>query len=428
MGRLQISAITLCGVHVMLRLCLSMGATPVMPLAPGKIGTCEDTSNFCTYGHSQGYCKSTVSHVVSFMKTHCRKACGFCEDQASTNCLDSSLYCSYGKSIGECASKETYINSFMHQNCRKSCGFCKEQQVVCKDEHTQSTCAKYSSMGYCDNLQFRNYFLKYCKKTCNFCDITKTYSCGIAKAQDKSYINQIVGGETAAKGNWPWQVAILHKGSFKCGGTLINTHYVISAAHCFRSSTQAEEFTIVLGEHHRQVHEGTEQTVGVKKITVHPNYQPKVSDDIAIIELAQKAILTKYITPACLPDAGQEVDAGTKCFMSGWGRTSAGGAATQILQEAPLKIISLSDCQARSRKFVRKVTSSMICGGDDVNIFASGCHGDSGGPLVCKSSAGRLVLQGVVSWGSPVCDALDHYTVFTKVSMYKNWIDSAMHV
>ncbi len=69
----------------------------------------------------------------------------------------------------------------------------------------------------------------------------------------------------------------------------------------------------------------------------------------------------------------------------------------------------------------------MICADDKEKIFTSGCHGDSGGPFVCENEAGHMVLQGAVSWGSPVCDAMDHYTVFTKVSKYREWIDKAMN-
>ena len=126
----------------------------------------------------------------------------------------------------------------------------------------------------------------------------------------------VVGGKTAKKGFWPWQVAIWFKKGFKCGGTLVNRRFVVTAAHCIYSNN-VDDYSLVLGDHNRLVNEKTEQFVGVKKITVHPGYEAKVRNDIAIIELDQNAILTTYITPACLPTGSYGASPGTKCFITG---------------------------------------------------------------------------------------------------------------
>lgn len=112
-----------------------------------------------------------------------------------------------------------------------------------------------------------------------------------------------------------------------------------------------------------------------------------------------------------------------KTCVAGWGRMTIVGSATNILQDAPLVIEDISRCRARTA-FNRKFhSSSMICARNPENIFTSGCHGDSGGPLVCENAEGRMILQGVVSWGSSTCDALERATVFTKVASFKQWIE-----
>ena len=45
---------------------------------------------------------------------------------------------------------------------------------------------------------------------------------------------------------------------------------------------------------------------------------------------------------------------------------------------------------------------------------------------MCKTSAGRWVLQGDVSWGSPSCNVNQLYSVFGRVAKFRSWID--MHI
>lgn len=45
--------------------------------------------------------------------------------------------------------------------------------------------------------------------------------------------DRIVGGSDAELHEFPWQVAIILKRVFFCGGALINDEFVLSAAHCF---------------------------------------------------------------------------------------------------------------------------------------------------------------------------------------------------
>lgn len=63
----------------------------------------------------------------------------------------------------------------------------------------------------------------------------------------------------------------------------------------------------------------------------------------------------------------------------------------------------------------------MVCGGSGGNTIENNCSSDSGGPLVCPKSDGTWTLEGVVSFGDSKCRA-GKYTVYARVSQYRNWI------
>ena len=43
---------------------------------------------------------------------------------------------------------------------------------------------------------------------------------------------KIVGGTEAVANFWKWQIALQRSGSQICGGSLINSQWVVTAAHC----------------------------------------------------------------------------------------------------------------------------------------------------------------------------------------------------
>ena len=44
--------------------------------------------------------------------------------------------------------------------------------------------------------------------------------------------NRITGGSPAARGQFPWQVALVIDNAWFCGGSLISDQWVLTAAHC----------------------------------------------------------------------------------------------------------------------------------------------------------------------------------------------------
>jgi len=233
---------------------------------------------------------------------------------------------------------------------------------------------------------------------------------------------RVIGGKTAQRGAWPWQILMKFGGRAGCGGTLIDPQWVVTAAHCvYGREHYPFLFSVTVGEHDRATKEGSETEIRVHTIFRHPKYDPRhLNNDIALMKLAKPAKLGKYVKRACLPTKAMEV--GSNCFITGWGKMHHPGSMVRFLQQAILPVVSNEDCYEKNHKVIPiPITDAMVCAGDGGKTVKSGCHGDSGGPFVCEVD-GKWEVHGSVSHGSPKCKSSDTYTVFSRTFHFLDWI------
>ncbi|XP_057271920.1 trypsin I-P1-like [Pezoporus wallicus] len=222
--------------------------------------------------------------------------------------------------------------------------------------------------------------------------------------------DKIVGGYTCAANSVPFQVS-LNSGYHFCGGSLINSQWVVTAAHCYKYSMQVQ-----LGKHNLALKESTQQVIRASKIIRHSGFNSDTLDnDIMLIKLATPAQLNSAVQTVSLPTSC--VTAGTTCIISGWGNTrSSGSSYPDTLQCLKAPVLSSSAC---SNAYPGEITNNMIC----VGFLEGGkdsCQGDSGGPVVCNGQ-----LQGIVSWGLG-CAQKGYPGVYTKVCNYVSWIKATI--
>ena len=118
---------------------------------------------------------------------------------------------------------------------------------------------------------------------------------------------------------------------------------------------------------------------------------------------------------------------------AGWGKVKHPGGTFPRLQQAQFPLVSNHACYKQIDGiwvgFIR-INKQMVCAGDiRPGSGKIGCHGDSGGPLVCRDPNGKYSLQGVASFASGTCNFEEKkkkYTVFARVSEFREWIDEQM--
>ena len=232
---------------------------------------------------------------------------------------------------------------------------------------------------------------------------------------------QIVNGTISARGARPYQVAMTDTTGFQyCGGTLISSTWVLTAAHCVKG-TAASSIRIRAGVN--KLSDSTQgQTVGVSSVTVHPSYSSATNAaDIALLKLST-AVSNPYAAPAKLPSNAVEsvLDVkGKYAVVSGWGLTQGNNnsSASDDLREVSIPITpNPTSCGGSS------VPGNVICG--EAYQGKDSCNGDSGGPLAQTYNSTFYVL-GIVSYGPAACTG---YGVYTRVNGYLSWIQQVSGV
>ncbi|XP_057186475.1 chymotrypsinogen B-like [Triplophysa rosa] len=142
---------------------------------------------------------------------------------------------------------------------------------------------------------------------------------------------RVAGGDDAKKKAWPWMVSLHDPTCHFCGGSLISSEWVLSAAHCFIGAgykVSEKSIRVYLGKMTQREENKNEVFKEVQKIYTHDLYNAKTADnDIALLHLSSPVDLktfwgneNKHICLVSLLAQGRDFPPDTRSMIIGWGK------------------------------------------------------------------------------------------------------------
>ncbi|XP_004690237.1 PREDICTED: chymotrypsinogen B2-like [Condylura cristata] len=275
-----------------------------------------------------------------------------------------------------------------------------------------------------------------------------------ASDSELSITPRIINGKDARPGDWPWHVSLLSSsGNNKCGGSLIDRFWVITAAHCNITTSDR----VMTGMFDLNGSYANVEFLRIAQVFTHPFFNlTTVYSDIALLKLDTPARFHQSVSPVTLPSFHGFFLPGTRCKIVGLGYLYPNSRVRpNKLQEATVPLHSVATC----RKFWPNFSGyAMVCAGfrrvsfyieADGSLLApdSGAlvpgsvswdkappktniadnvsaRGDSGGSLVCRKNR-KWTLVGVLSFFGKY-NPTEIPFVATRVSKFRPWIDDIM--
>jgi trypsin len=254
-------------------------------------------------------------------------------------------------------------------------------------------------------------------------------------------VASIVNG-TATGGPLPYMVGLAKRGFnsvnffVNCGGTLIGSTIVLTAAHCMYYNAIWDPVNHVLVNLYDRYDPAGVVTINIrdpseggKDIVVHPDFdaspEKAMYNDIALVFLPVGQKVADY---AQINDDPNEPVEDDPMRVMGWGHTEYGGDGSDVLLETTVDYISNVECIEAYADITAEYgvvitdTDGMMCAYQN---FAGSCQGDSGGPLFQVDKDGEIgnrpTQVGIPSWTIGCADPR-YPGLYTRVSYYEEWI------
>lgn len=220
----------------------------------------------------------------------------------------------------------------------------------------------------------------------------------------------------------------------QCGGTLLNSRTLLTAAHCLRSVKNIQDLRVYSDRPNLNKtceSEGCFEFIVTNAIK-HPDFDLDIAiskmvkrSDIAIFKL--KLVKSTYEFPdfKIIIDDGSVSPEGSVLTAVGWGRYLPFSQMYSFqLREAQLKVISSNECNSTImnqpvKPQHRLMPETELCAISE-SRNSSMCAGDSGGGIF-YTDGNTVTIVGVTSWSASPAECSPNVpSVFVRVSATDN--------
>ncbi|XP_022222318.2 seminase [Drosophila obscura] len=226
--------------------------------------------------------------------------------------------------------------------------------------------------------------------------------------------SRVIGGEyTTIEKLGGYLVAMRYRNDFICGGTLLASRIVLTAAHCFLGREIVQRWEVQAGV--SALTEHGQRVLLDEYISSSGFREDDMHMDVALCRM-QRPIWGKNIMHLKL--CTTQLSVGLVLTVAGWGLINAKSTNHQtLLRKVQVPIINRKRCMDTYRSTVN-LTDSMFCAG--VLGKKDACTFDSGGPLVYNKQ-----VCGIVSFGIG-CASPKYPGVYTDVNFVGPFIQRTM--
>lgn len=127
--------------------------------------------------------------------------------------------------------------------------------------------------------------------------------------------SRIVGGTTAAEGQFPYQAILRNTVTF-CGGSILSDRWIVTSQMCVLSTVG---FVVIVGT--TQPFNDGVTSMEVSQTVLHPNFDStNFKNDIAMVQTVDTIVFSSTVQP--IPYSSGTIGGGVASTVSGWGMTT----------------------------------------------------------------------------------------------------------